>query len=58
MFTNTQVVEMEVPEASNEVEIKQEPERWLETNIPVVPLWAMGSLECTRCEFRTKYKSV
>ena len=58
MFTNMEEMDMEVPEASNEVEIKQEPERWLQTNFSVVPLWAMGRLECNQCEFRTKYKSV
>ena len=58
MFTNRQEAEMEVPEARNEVEIKQDPERWLQTNIHGVPLWAMGRLECDQCEFRTKHKSV
>ena len=58
MFTNIQEMDMEVPEASNEVEIKQEPALWLQPNIPVVPLWALGSLECNKCEFRTKYESV
>ena len=58
MFTNMEEMDMEVPEASNEVEIKQEPAPWLQPNIPVVPLWALGILECNKCEFRTKYKSV
>ena len=58
MSTNRQKAEMEVPEASNEVEIKQEPEQGLQTNIPVVSLWAMGSLKCNHCDFRTKYKSL
>ena len=59
MFTNMQEVEMEVPDVSNEVEIKQEPAEWLlQPNTPVVPLWAMGTLKCNKCEFRTKYESV
>ena len=53
-----QEVEMEVLEASNEVEIKQEPAQWLQKKIPVAPLWASGSLECNQCEFRTKYESI
>ena len=49
---------MEVPDANNEVVIKQEHAHWLQTYTPVVPLWALGSLECSNCEFRTKYKTV
>ena len=53
-----QEVDMKAPDASNQVEIMQEPAPWLQTSIPVVPLWALGSLECNKWEFRTKYKSV
>ena len=61
MSTKSNMTEddVEFSDSSEKVEVKAEPAEWFfQLNIPVVPLWAIGSMKCNSCDFRTKYESV
>ena len=59
MSTNMTEVDVKFSDSGEKVEVKAEPAEWFnQSNIPVIPLWAMGSKKCNSCDFSTKYESV